>query len=86
MGSKAGVVVGPTRQRYIDDILHLSVGSTKERMAVIYCASVEGIILPRLYVYPAPKHTVYDPLLGYSLHTKRMDGFKYYFCIHRPFR
>lgn len=32
MGSKAGVVVGPTRQRYTEDIPHLSGGSTKQRM------------------------------------------------------
>lgn len=41
MGSKAGVVVGATRQIYTDDVPHLSGGSTKQRKTVMYCASVE---------------------------------------------
>ncbi|XP_062571348.1 uncharacterized protein LOC134233399 [Saccostrea cucullata] len=64
MGSKAGVVVGPTRQRYTEDIPHLSGGSTKQRMTVMYCGNAEGVLLPPFFVYPKPQPTAYDPLLG----------------------
>lgn len=62
IGSKTGVVVGPTRQKYTDDVPHLSDGSTKQRMPVMYCDSAEIVVLPPFYVHPAPKPIAYGPL------------------------
>lgn len=64
MGSKAGSVIGPCRQRYSGDIPHLSGGSIKQRLTVMYCANAEGAVLPPFCVYPGPKPTAYDPLNG----------------------
>lgn len=62
--SKTGVVVGPTRQRCTYHIPHLSDGSTKQRMPVMYCDSAERVVLPPFYVYPEPncKLTAHDLL------------------------
>lgn len=59
IGSKTGVDVGPTRQRCTDLIPHLSDGSTKQLMPVIYYDSAERVVLPP---HPAPKPIAYGPL------------------------
>lgn len=38
------------RQKYTDDVLHLSGWSTKQCMTLTYCANAEGVVLLLLYV------------------------------------
>ncbi|KAJ8314823.1 hypothetical protein KUTeg_006973 [Tegillarca granosa] len=64
MGSKAGNVIGPSKTVYSEDIPHVSGGSSKQRLTVMYCANAEGNMLPPFFVYPEPEPTAYDPLIG----------------------
>ncbi|KAJ8315644.1 hypothetical protein KUTeg_007794 [Tegillarca granosa] len=64
MGSKAGNVIGPSKTVYSEDIPHVSGGSSKQRLTVMYCVNAEGNMLPPFFVYPEPKPTAYDPLIG----------------------
>ena len=64
MGSKAGKVIGPTRSTAPQDCPHVSGGSTKDRLTVLYSANAEGDMMPPFFVYPEPKPTSYDPLIG----------------------
>lgn len=47
--SIAGVIVEAMRQKYTDDVLHLSGWSTKQCMTLTYCANAEGVVLLLLY-------------------------------------
>ena len=64
MGSKAGKVIGPTKATHPNAIPHVSGGSVKQRLTVMYCASGDGTLIPPQLVYPEPKPTAYDPLIN----------------------
>ncbi|XP_045177895.2 jerky protein homolog-like [Mercenaria mercenaria] len=63
MGSKASVVIGPTKKEYPDNLPHLC-GQTKKRLTGMFCANAEGEVIPPFLVYPQPKPSAYDPLIG----------------------
>jgi hypothetical protein len=64
MGSKPGSVIGPSRQSNPEPVPHLSGGSTKQRLTVMFCGNAEAQMMPPFFVYPQPKPTAYDPMLG----------------------
>jgi hypothetical protein len=64
MGSKAGKVIGPTREAYPESVPHVSGGSTKARLTVMFCGNADGTLIPPFLVYPDPKPKAYDPLVG----------------------
>ena len=65
MGSKGGNVLGPSKAVYAGPIPHVSGGSGKDRLTVMYsAANAEGTLMPPFLVYPEPRPTAYDPLTG----------------------
>ncbi|XP_038046939.1 uncharacterized protein LOC119721120 [Patiria miniata] len=64
MGSKSGHVIGPTTSEYTGSLPHLTGGSTKQRLTVMYCGNAEGELMPPFFVFPKPRPTAYDPLVG----------------------
>ncbi|XP_071799787.1 uncharacterized protein [Asterias amurensis] len=64
MGSKSGHVIGPTKSEYPSSLPHLSGGSSKQRLTVMFCGSAEGALMPPFFVFPKPCPTAYDPLVG----------------------
>ena len=63
MGSKASTVIGPTKGEYPRNVPHLC-GQTKKRLTAMFCANAAGEVIPPFLVYPLPKPTAYDPLIG----------------------
>ena len=64
MGSKAGNVVGQSKAAHPGPIPHLAGGSTKQRLTLMYCANAEVTLMPPMFLYPEPKPTAFDPLIG----------------------
>ena len=64
MGSKPGKVIGPVKSVVSGNCPHVSGGSSKERLTVLYSANAEGQMMPPFFVYPEPKPTSYDPMIG----------------------
>lgn len=46
MGSKPGKVIGPVKSVAPVDCPHVSGGSSKERLTVLYSANAEGSMMP----------------------------------------
>lgn len=63
MGSKPSSVIGPTKKNCPSNPPHLC-GQTKKRLTGMFCANAEGDVIPPFLVYPQPKPTAYDPLIG----------------------
>ena len=57
-------MIGPTKATHPNAIPHVSGGSVKQRLTVIYCASGDGTLIPPQRVYPEPKPTAYDHLIN----------------------
>lgn len=64
MGSKPEKVIGPVKSVAPDDCPHVSGGSSKERLIVLYSANAEGSMMPPFFVYPEPKPRSYNPMKG----------------------
>ena len=58
------MLLGQPKKNHSDPIPHVSGGSTKARLTVMYCGSAEGQMMPPFYVYPNPKPKEYDPMAG----------------------
>lgn len=63
MGSKPGKVIGPVKSVALVDCPHVSDGSSKERLTVLYSANAEESMMPPCFVYPEPKPRLYDPMI-----------------------
>ena len=63
MGSKPSSVIGPTKVNCPRNPPHLC-GQTKKRLTGMFCANAEGSVIPPFLIYPKPRPTAYDPLIG----------------------
>lgn len=64
MGSKPGKVIDPVKSVASGDCPHVSGNSSMEMLTVLYSASAEGQLMPPFFIYPEPKPTSYDPMIG----------------------
>ena len=64
MASTAGKVIGPARSKVSSHVPHVSGGSSKQRLTVMFCGSADGRIMPPFMVYPEPCPRGYNPLTG----------------------
>ena len=64
MASTAGKVIGPARSKVLSHKPHVSGGSSKQRLTVMFCGSADGRIMPPFMVYPEPRPSGYNPLTG----------------------
>jgi len=61
--SKPGKVIGPKRNE-VPQVSHVTGGSTKERLTVMFCGAADGSMIPPFFVYPSPRPRGYTPLTG----------------------
>ena len=64
MASNAGKVIGPARSKTSSHVPHVSGGSSKQRLTVMFCGSADGRMIPPFMVYPEPRPRGYNPLSG----------------------